>query len=143
MSEKMFSTQEIRDFVDEFRANGGRPAGKYEGFTLLLLTSGQEADGTPHVSPLNFYADADRYFVYAVNPGVDEHPRWLHDLRADPQATIEVEGRRLQVTATEVHGAKRDEMYARQAARYPQFTEHQAAVTRLIPVVELVPNAGS
>ncbi|MCM3925500.1 nitroreductase family deazaflavin-dependent oxidoreductase [Frankia sp. AiPs1] len=139
MSQKMFTTQEISDFVDEFRANGGRPAGKYTGATLLLLLSGAEADGAPHVSPLNFYADADRYFVYAVNPGVDEDPRWLHDLRADPQATIEVEGRTLRVTATEVHGAKRDEMYARQAARYPQFTELQAAVTRLIPVVELLP----
>ncbi len=139
MSKKMFSNQEISDFVDEFRANGGRPAGQYAGATLLLLNSGQEADGTPHVSPLNFYTDAGRYFVYAVNPGVDENPRWLHDLRADPQATIEVEGQTLQVTAAEVHGPKRDEMYARQAARYPQFTELQAAATRLIPVVELAP----
>ncbi|CAI7977208.1 MULTISPECIES: nitroreductase/quinone reductase family protein [unclassified Parafrankia] len=143
MSRKMYSAQEIKEFIEEFRANGGRPAGRFEGATLLLLDSGPEADGSPHVSPLNFYAERGRYFVFAANDGADEDPHWMEQLRADPNATIEVDGQVLRVTATELHGAERSSMYARQARRYPQFEVLQEATSRVIPVVELVPAGNS
>ncbi|CUU61109.1 deazaflavin-dependent oxidoreductase, nitroreductase family [Parafrankia irregularis] len=143
MSRKMYSAQEIKEFIEEFRANGGRPAGLFEGATLLLLDSGPEPDGSPHVCPLNYYLDKGRYYVFAANDGADEDPSWLGQLRANPAATIEVDGQVLQVTAIELHGGERSSIYKRQAARNPQFEHYQELTSRVIPVVALVPTKGA
>lgn len=139
MSRKLYTEQEIREFVEEFRANGGRPAGLFEGATVLLLDSGPEPDGSPHVCPLNFYPDKGRYYVFAANDGADEDPRWLGHLRERQQATVEVDGKVLQVRAEELHGAERGSIYKRQAARNPQFEHYQEMTSRVIPVVALTP----
>ncbi|MEX5636015.1 nitroreductase/quinone reductase family protein [Parafrankia sp. FMc2] len=139
MSRKLYSAQEIQEFIDEFRANGGRPTGLFEGATLLLLDSGPEPDGSRHVCPLNFYPANGRYYVFAANDGADEDPRWLGQLRAEPNATIEVEGKVLQVTAVELGAGERGMIYARQAARNPQFEHFQGMTSRVIPVVALIP----
>ena len=47
----------------------------------------------------------------------------------------------LDVEATEVRGADRDDLYARQASVYPGFAGCQRTTTRVIPVVALTERA--
>jgi hypothetical protein len=57
---------------------------------------------------------------------------------ARPEVTVELGEESFPVRATEIKGAERDEIYAKNAEQRPQFAEYQANVSRLIPVVELV-----
>ena len=82
--------------------------------------------------------DGNRYVVFASKAGADTNPDWYHNLRAHPQAQIEVGDQTLDVEASEIKGPERDELYARQASRYPGFAAYQRKTTRVIPVVALI-----
>ena len=57
----MTETSELNDFnaaiVDEFRANGGKVGGPFEGGTLLLLHTTGAKSGKPRLSPLAYLDD--------------------------------------------------------------------------------------
>ncbi len=85
-------------------------------------------------------ADDGRYLLFASAAGVDSSPAWYWNLKASPDAKIEVGDEHLNVHAVELTGAERDAKYAEQAQRYPQYAEYQRKTTRTIPVVALFPS---
>jgi deazaflavin-dependent oxidoreductase (nitroreductase family) len=123
--------------IEEFRANGGKVGGPFEGAPLLLLTSTGARTGASRVHPVMYLDDGKRLYVFASKAGAPTNPDWYHNLVAHPQATVEVGEERFDVTASVLTGAERDEIYQRQAALYPGFAEYQAKTTRAIPVVAL------
>jgi deazaflavin-dependent oxidoreductase (nitroreductase family) len=128
--------------IEEFRAHGGRVGGPFEGAPLLLLTTAGARTGRPHTTPAAYARDGDRLLVFATNAGRPRHPAWYHNLRADPQATIEIgtpDGRLEQRSARAeiLAPADRDRAYREQAGRDPAFARYQAGTTRTIPVVAL------
>ncbi|WP_328946512.1 nitroreductase/quinone reductase family protein [Streptomyces sp. NBC_00250] len=131
-----------RQVIEEFRANGGRVGGMFEGAALLLLTTTGARSGRPHTNPAVFVRDGARLLVYASNAGGPKHPAWFHNLRADPHVTVELgtpEGtvERFAATAVVTEGEERDRLYAEQATRDPGFAAYQAGTDRTIPVVAL------
>jgi deazaflavin-dependent oxidoreductase (nitroreductase family) len=66
-------------------------------------------------------------------------PQWFRNLLANPDVTVEIGDDRFEATAVPLAGAERDEIYAKQAAVWPQFGEYERKTERTIPVVELVP----
>jgi deazaflavin-dependent oxidoreductase (nitroreductase family) len=125
--------------IEEFRANHGRVGGDFEGAPLLLLHSTGARSGQERVSPVMYLRDGDRYLVFASKGGAPDNPDWYHNLKAHPDATIEVGDDVLEVRAEELARAERDEKYAQQAALYPGFADYERHTDRLIPVVALVP----
>ncbi|HUA05734.1 MAG TPA: nitroreductase family deazaflavin-dependent oxidoreductase [Solirubrobacteraceae bacterium] len=125
--------------IDEFRANEGRVGGPFEGGTLLLLHHVGARTGTPRTNPLMYMADGDRYVVFASKAGAPTNPDWYHNLKANPNTTIEVGTDTIDVVASEATGQERDRLYSTQAERRPQFAEYQANTDRVIPVVLLTP----
>lgn len=123
--------------IEEFRANGGKVGGPFEGAPLLLLTSTGARSGAIRVNPVMYLDDGKRLYVFATKAGAPTNPDWYHNLLAHPQVTVEVGEERLDVTASVLTGAERDEIYQRQAALYPGFAEYQANTTRTIPVIAL------
>ncbi|GEC02918.1 cation-binding protein [Streptomyces spinoverrucosus] len=128
--------------IDEFRANGGRVGGMFEGVPLVLLTTTGARTGRLRTNPAVYARDGDRLVVFASNAGGPRHPGWYHNLLADPRLTVEIgtdDGRveRYAVTARPLHGPERDRHYAEQCARDPAFAAYQAGTTRIIPVVAL------
>jgi deazaflavin-dependent oxidoreductase (nitroreductase family) len=123
--------------INEFRANHGKVGGPFEGAPLLLLHTTGARSGQPRVSPVMYLRDGNRYVVFASKAGADTHPDWYHNLRAHPEARIEVGDQTLDVQASEIQGADRDTLYAQQAERYPGFAGYQRKTTRVIPVVAL------
>ncbi len=123
--------------IDEFRANHGKVGGAFEGKPLLLLTTTGAKSGATRVNPLMYRAEGDRFAIFASKGGAPSHPDWFHNVKANPKVTLEVGDETFEAVATEVTGHERDEIYARQAAEYPQFAEYQADNPRLIPVVVL------
>jgi deazaflavin-dependent oxidoreductase (nitroreductase family) len=126
--------------IEEFRANDGKVGGYFEGATILLLHTKGAKSGLPRTNPLVYLPDGDRYVVIASKGGADTHPDWYHNLLADPNAEIEVGNHeRFPVRATVVTGPERDELYARQVERRPDFARYEKKTTRKIPVIALDP----
>jgi deazaflavin-dependent oxidoreductase (nitroreductase family) len=124
--------------IEEFRANGGRLGGNFEGAPVLLLTTTGAKSGEPRTSPMMYLPDDGRVYVFASNAGSDSHPSWYFNILNDPNVTVEIGSRAYAATALEIRGDERDRIYSAQARLYPGFAEYQAGTTRVIPVIELV-----
>ena len=126
-----------RRVVEEFRANGGKVGGMWEGRPLLLLTTTGAKSRKQHTTPTMYLPDGNRLLVFASKGGAPTHPDWYRNLVAHPEATVEVGPETYQANATVLTGEVRDRLYAKQAELYPQFGEYQAKTTRQIPVIAL------
>lgn len=124
--------------IEEFRANHGKVGGNFEGAPLLLLHSIGAKSGQERVSPMMYLPDGDRFLVFASKAGAPDNPDWYHNLKANPEATIEVGDETVEVRADELPRAERDQKYAEQAALYPGFADYEKKTDRVIPVVALV-----
>jgi deazaflavin-dependent oxidoreductase (nitroreductase family) len=125
--------------IAEFRANHGRVGGQFDGAPLAILHTVGARSGKPRTNIMMYLADGDRYLVFASKAGADDNPAWYWNLKANPDARIEVGDDVVDVHATELQGAERDEKYALQAKRYPGFAEYERKTSRTIPVVALTP----
>ncbi|HEY5244390.1 MAG TPA: nitroreductase family deazaflavin-dependent oxidoreductase [Acidimicrobiales bacterium] len=128
-----------RQIIEEFRANEGKVGGQFAGAPLVLLTTTGARSGQPRTSPMMYLDDGGRRYVFASKAGAPTNPDWYHNLKANPEVTVEVGTDELRATAREVTGSERDRLYAHQADLYPGFAEYQEKTDRTIPVVELVP----
>jgi deazaflavin-dependent oxidoreductase (nitroreductase family) len=93
------------------------------------------------VDPMMYLADdrePNRLYVFASAAGADTNPAWFHNLIAHPEEVrVEVGSDTMTATAEVLPDARRGEVYAVQASRYPGFANYQAKTTRLIPVIAL------
>ena len=133
-----------RDFnqrnIDEFRANGGKVGGQFEGFPLLLLTSTGAKSGQQRINPVAYFDIDDRLYIVGSSAGRDSDPSWAFNIRAHPQASVEIGAdppRR--VTVRELPRDERDRIYPVIAERAPGFAEYETRTDRVIPVFELQP----
>ena len=75
-----------KNIVDEFRANGGKVGGPFEGADLLLLTTIGAKSGEPRLAPLAYLTVDGKTNIIGSYAGADIHPAWVHNLRANPRA---------------------------------------------------------
>jgi deazaflavin-dependent oxidoreductase (nitroreductase family) len=127
--------------IEEFRANQGVVGGPFEGATLLLLHHVGAKSGKDRVNPLVYNRDGDRYVVFASKAGAPTNPDWYHNIKADPNITIEVGTDTIDVVASEASGEERDRLFDAQVQRSPQFGEYRDKTDRVIPVILLTPTA--
>ena len=130
---KAFNTS----IVDEFRANGGKVGGPFEGATLLLLTTTGAKSGQPRLAPLAYLTIDGKTIIIGSKAGADTNPDWVHNLRAHPRAHIEVGTDAYDVVARELPSAERDDVYPKVVAQAPGFGDYQAKTSRVIPLFEL------
>jgi deazaflavin-dependent oxidoreductase (nitroreductase family) len=123
--------------IAEFRANQGRVGGQFEGAPLLLLHSTGAKSGQERVNPMMYQAVGDGFAVFASKAGADTNPDWYHNLRAHPEARIEVGTETIDVTARVLDPEERAPIWEEQKARYPGFADYERKTDRVIPVVML------
>lgn len=123
--------------IAEFRANGGVVGGPFEGATLLLLHTTGAKSGQPRVSPLAYLTVDGKMIIIGSYAGAPKDPAWVHNLRANPRARIEVGTDAYDVAVRELPADERDATYPKVAEMAPAFAEYQAKTTRVIPLFEL------
>ena len=128
--------------IDEFRANGGRVGGPFEGAPLVLVHHRGRRSGREHVTPTMYLPDEhddDTIYVFASTGGMPSNPDWYFNLTAAGDGAVERGTETYRVRVREVTGDKRDRIYDEQARRYPGFAEYarQTEGIRTIPVLEL------
>ena len=125
--------------IAEFRKNHGKVGGMFEGAPLLLINHKGARTGKDRVNPVMYFKDGHRYLVFASKGGAPTNPDWFYNLKAHPDAKIEVGDETIEVRATEITGAERDRFYAKQASLYPQFAQYQQKTKRTIPIIAFIP----
>jgi deazaflavin-dependent oxidoreductase (nitroreductase family) len=125
--------------IDEFRGNGGRVGGPFEGAPLLLLHTTGAKSGQERVHPVMYQAVGEDYAVFASKAGAPEHPAWYHNLIANPEVVVEVGTALVPVTARVAEGEERELIWQRQKSDYPGFADYERSTAREIPVVILTP----
>jgi deazaflavin-dependent oxidoreductase (nitroreductase family) len=125
--------------IEEFRASGGKAGGIFDGKPLLLLHNVGARSGTRHVTPLVYLDDDGRHVIFASKGGAPNNPGWFHNLKAEPNVSIEVGSDTLDVVAEEATGAERERLYSIQEEQQPQFAEYAQKTDRKIPVIVLSP----
>ncbi|MCV7092473.1 nitroreductase family deazaflavin-dependent oxidoreductase [Mycobacterium interjectum] len=143
MTEEMPDTGTINAFntsiIDEFRANDGKVGGQFEGANLLLLTTTGAKSGQPRVNPLAYFRIDGKLIIIGSFAGAPVSPAWVHNLRANPAAHVEIGTDAFDVTAHELPSAERDALFEKVAAAAPGFAEYQSKTSRVIPLFELQP----
>ncbi len=136
-AERSFNEQNI----DEFRRNGGKVGGQFEGFPLLLLTSVGAKSGATRVNPVAYFDVDGGIYIVGSAAGRDSSPGWVFNLRANPHVSVEIgAGPPRSVVAHELPREERDRIYEIIKERAPGFGEYEKRTDRVIPVFKLADN---
>ncbi|HTB71241.1 MAG TPA: nitroreductase family deazaflavin-dependent oxidoreductase [Solirubrobacteraceae bacterium] len=125
--------------VPIYRLSRGRLMNTVGTAPVLLLTSTGRRSGRPRTVPVVFLADGERQVVVGSNAGNVRAPAWSYNLQANPDAEIEIRGRRQLVRARVLEGDERDELWRRVNEMYEGFDEYDAKTSRDIAVFALEP----
>lgn len=125
--------------VTMFRLLGDRM--RVQGRPLLLLTTTGAKTGRRRETTLGWFEEADgrsdSWLIVASAAGAAAHPAWYVNLAREPDATIEIAGRRIDVRAESLHGAEREREWARIVSLAPGYGKYEQQTDREIPVVRL------
>jgi deazaflavin-dependent oxidoreductase (nitroreductase family) len=128
--------------IMEFRANGGKVGGPFEGAPMVLLHHHGAKSGTERVNPLMYQQVGDSIAIFASAAGAPRDPQWFRNLVAHPEVTIEVGTSTRKARARVAEGDERDSIWTAQKENYPQFADYEKnAAPRVIPVIVLDPEA--
>ena len=122
--------------IEQFRAQGGKGVAQF-GDALLLLHHTGARTGTVRVNPLAYYDDGERLVLVASKGGAPQNPDWFFNVRANPDTTIEIGSKTVEVRAAEITGDDYEQTWARVVAAMPGFADYQTKTARRIPLVAL------
>jgi deazaflavin-dependent oxidoreductase (nitroreductase family) len=118
-----------------------RTEGKTMGMNLLVLTTVGRKSGQERQTPLAWFPGPDgSWLVVASAGGAPANPAWYLNLAAHPdQVTVEQAGRKVAVTAEELHGAEREQAWQQIKAAADNFRKYEETTDRKLPVIRLAP----
>ena len=124
-----------------FRLTKGRVGGRMPGTKapILILHHVGAKSGQARSLPLIFARDGDDIAVVASKGGVDKHPAWFHNLKANPETTIQVGSRKIPVRAKVATAAQRKRLWPKVVDIWSDYAEYQKRTDRKIPLVILEP----
>jgi deazaflavin-dependent oxidoreductase (nitroreductase family) len=125
--------------IEEFRANGGKVGGRFEGKSLLLLHTKGAKTQQERINPVACIKDGDLFAVIASKGGADTHPDWYYNVIANPLVTIEVGTEKFQAIASVAEEPERTRLYEKMVGMMPGFDDYRRKTTRVIPVIVLTP----
>jgi deazaflavin-dependent oxidoreductase (nitroreductase family) len=134
--------------ITEFRANGGRVGGYFEGAPIVLVHHQGRKSGREYVTPTMYLADDVNdatIFVFATKAGAPSNPEWYYNLIATGGGAVERGTETYAVSVRELEGDERDVIYDEQARRYPTFADYAKGTVgiRTIPVLALTRSSES
>src|SRR5258708_35453810 len=101
--------------IEEFRANGGRVGGPFEGFPLLLLHHTGAKTGTERINPLAYQRlSDDSVAIFASKGGAPTTPDWFYNLVAHPDVKVEIGTETFAAHVRVAEGAERETICEKQ-----------------------------
>ena len=106
---------------------------------MLLLDHVGAKSGNKRTSPLAYVEDGKNYVIVASKGGHPKHPAWYHNLRANPDTTIQVGSKRRAVRARVANAQEHKRLWPKAVKAYSGYTGYQERTERKIPLVILEP----
>ncbi len=125
--------------VPIYRATRGRLMNKVGGAPVMLLTSIGRRSGQPRTAPVLYLADGEHLVVISSNGGNNHAPAWSYNLRANPDAEVQIRGQRRKVRARVAEGEERADLWRRMNEQYAGFEDYDKTTSREIAVFVLEP----
>ena len=125
-----------------YRLTHGRHtfASLVSGIPVVILTTTGSRSGQPRTVPVLGLPTADGLAVIASNFGQHRHPGWYHNLRANPEGSVAVDGQSRRFRAVEAQGDQRRRIWEEGLRIYPGWSQYERrAVNRRIAVFLLEP----
>jgi F420H(2)-dependent quinone reductase len=125
--------------VPVYRLTRGRLMGTVGRAPVLLLSTTGRRSGQQRTAPVLFLVDGQRTVVIGSNAGNKHAPAWSHNLKANPEAEIQIRGERRRVRARVAEGEERTELWGKMNEQYAGFEDYEARTSRDIAVFVLEP----
>jgi F420H(2)-dependent quinone reductase len=125
-----------------YRATGGKLFGRVGKSPILLLNTVGRKTGRKRTSPLLYVMDGEDFVIIASKGGAPNHPAWYLNLKANPDATVEVGDREVRVRAEEVDSEEKVRLWQKMVEMYPTYDHYQTKTKREIPLLVLHPVEG-
>jgi F420H(2)-dependent quinone reductase len=125
-----------------YRATGGKLFGRMGKSPVLLLNTVGRKTGRKRTSPLLYVMDGEDFVIIASKGGAPTHPAWYLNLKANPDATVEVGDREVRVRAEEVDSEENVRLWQKMIEMYPTYDDYQTKTKREIPLLVLRPVEG-
>jgi len=124
-----------------YRLSGGRIGGKVGRAPVLLLTTTGRKSGQLRTAPVVYLADGENVVLINTNAGNAKIPAWSLNLKAKPEAEVELGRERRQVRARVAEGEERADLWRKHIEQYAGFDDYKAKLSpdREISVFVLEP----
>lgn len=120
---------------------------------VVLLTTRGRRTGRARTVPLQCFPDGQDMVVVAANGGMPTHPGWYFNLKAHPDAEVEIfdgvhdprhrvpfgEGEKTAVRAEELPAGEAAAFWPRILQAAPEYAKYPERTGRAIPLIRLVP----
>jgi|tagenome__1003787_1003787.scaffolds.fasta_scaffold20874745_1 deazaflavin-dependent oxidoreductase (nitroreductase family) len=108
------------------------------GQTYVLLHALGARSGIERTTPLLGTKFGDAILLVASKAGAPQHPAWFHNVRANPDVSVTVDGERRAMRARVAGREERDRLWAVVCDHYSGYAAYQSRTHgRVIPVVVL------
>ena len=125
------------EHVKVYRETNGEQGYLWNGAPILLLTTTGRKSGQARTSALIFGRDGDDLLLVASQGGAPTHPNWYHNLSANPDVEVQVEGDVFPATARTATGDEKARLWSIMTDVWPNYDQYQGRTDRQIPLVVL------
>jgi F420H(2)-dependent quinone reductase len=125
--------------IPVYRLSGGRIGGKVGRAPVLLLTTTGRKSGEPRTAPVVYLADGENVILINTNAGNAKIPAWSLNLKANPDAEVEIGRERRPVRARIAEGEERADLWRKHNVQYAGFDDYKEKLERKPSVFVLEP----
>ena len=135
-------TEWVRKQVEEYEGSGGTAGTTLRGLPVVIVTNTGKKTGAIRKTPLMRVVDGANYVLVGSRGGAPEDPKWVGNLRANPDVEIR-DGTEVQrYLVREVDGEERARLWDIAVAAFAPYAEYQTKTERQIPVFVAEPLEG-
>lgn len=130
----------IADEVERYERTGGAEPSEIVGHEWIILWTVGAKSGKVRKTPLVRISDGEgRYAVIGSMGGAPTHPKWVHNVRANPIARLQDGATLRNYAVREAEGEEKATWWARATKVWPDYDTYQASTARTIPLFVLEP----
>ncbi|MFN8398992.1 MAG: nitroreductase/quinone reductase family protein [Anaerolineales bacterium] len=121
------------------RFSKGKVGSKLGTQTILVLHTIGRKSGEERAIPIAYFEYENKFLIVASNWGKDQHASWYLNLKKNPSATLEVNGKTISTNAREAEGDEYVHLWGYVTKLHPPYNDYQKSTARRIPIMIFEP----
>jgi deazaflavin-dependent oxidoreductase (nitroreductase family) len=134
---RLSTTDWVREQTEQILEQGTTDGVQVFDRPIVLFTVIGAKSGLKRYVPLMRVESGGRYAMVGSIGGAPKHPTWYHNVKANPNVTVQDGDKVFEMTAREVDGNERAQWWQTAIDAYPHYVELQKLTDRKIPVFVL------